>query len=76
MTLVAIGAFVIAFGGGLLLFRRPLTRWNARAGDAMKAEHIRQISEPNDGAPEYIVGVGALILTAGGAMVLIGAIQA
>ena len=75
MTLLWVGVIAIVLGGGLLLFRRPLTAWNARGADAMKSEHIRQVTEPNDGAPGYIVGVGALILVVGVVLAVIGAIQ-
>src|SRR4051812_28815648 len=58
MTLLWVGVFTVALGAGLLLFRRPLTTWNARGADAMRTEHIRQVTDPSDGYPRYIVGVG------------------
>lgn len=76
MTLLWVGVFAIIFGGGLLLFRRPLAAWNARTGNAMTSEHIRHVTEPFDGAPRYIVGVGALILVVGVVLVVIGAVHA
>ena len=76
MTLLWVGVFAIVFGGGLLLFRRPLTAWNARSADAMKSEHIRQVTEPFDGAPGYIAGVGGLILVVGVILAVVGAVQA
>ncbi len=75
MTLLAVGAFAVVLGGGLLLFRRPLTRWNARGADAMRSEHIRQVTEPSDGYPGAIVGVGALMLVVGVVLVVVGAVQ-
>ena len=76
MTFVWVGAIAIALGGGLLLFRRPLTAWNARGIDAMASEHIRRVAGPSDGAPGYIVGTGALLVVAGVVLVVIGALQA
>jgi hypothetical protein len=73
--LLAGGVFAIVLGGGLLLFRRPLTRWNARGADAMKSEHIRQVTEPSDGYPGAIVGVSTLVLIGGVVLVVIGATQ-
>ncbi|RBY81277.1 hypothetical protein DQ239_01290 [Blastococcus sp. TF02-09] len=60
----------------MLLFRRPLTRWNARTGNAMRSEHIRQVAEPFDGAPGYIAGGGGLMLAAGVVLAVVGALQA
>jgi hypothetical protein len=71
-----VGVLATAFGGSLLLFRRPLTAWNASAADATKSEHIRQVTQPNDGAPGYIVRVGGLILLVGVVLALIGVTQA
>lgn len=76
MTLVWVGAIAIALGGGLLLFRRPLTAWNARGMDAMASEHIRRVTEPSDGAPGYIVGTGGLLVAVGVVLTAIGALQA
>lgn len=75
MTLLAVGVIAIVLGGGLLLFRRPLTRWNARGADAMASEHIRQVTEPSDGYPGAIFGVGALMLVGGVVLIIIGAVQ-
>jgi hypothetical protein len=75
VTLLWVGVIAIVFGGGLLLFRRPLTTWNGRGADAMKSEHIRRVTEPNDGAPGYIVGVGGLILVVGVVLAVIGAVR-
>lgn len=76
MTLLWVGVFAVVLGGGLLLFRRPMTAWNARSEDAMTSEHIRRVTEPSDGAPGYIVGVGGLVLVVGVVLVVIGALQA
>jgi hypothetical protein len=76
LTLLWVGVFAIVLGGGLLLFRRPLTRWNARTGITMTSEHIRQVTEPFDGAPGYISGVGGLILVVGVVLAVVGAVQA
>jgi hypothetical protein len=73
MTLLWVGAIAAVLGGGLLLLRRPLTAWNARGADAMRSEHIRQVTEPSDGHPGYVVGVGALLLVLGVVLVVIGA---
>lgn len=74
MTLMWVGAIAMAFGGGLLVFRRPLTAWNARGADAMRSTHIREITDPSDGYPGYVVGVGALILGVGVVLVVVGAL--
>ena len=75
MTLLWVGMIGIVLGGGLLLFRRRLTAWNARGADTMRSEHIRQVAGPSDGHAGYIVGVGALILVIGVVLVVIGAVQ-
>jgi hypothetical protein len=75
VTLLWVGVVATVLGGGLLLVRRPLTAWNARGADAMRSRHIRQVTEPSDGHPGYIVGVGALILVIGLVLVVAGALQ-
>ncbi|SDF09099.1 hypothetical protein SAMN05660662_1063 [Blastococcus aurantiacus] len=75
MTLLWVGGFAVALGTGLLLFRRPLTAWNARGADAMRSRHKTQVSDPNDGYPRYIVGVGALILGVGVVLVVLGTLR-
>ena len=75
MTLLWVGGIAVVLGAGLLLFRRPLTAWNARGADAMASGHIRQVADPSDGYPRYIVGVGALILGIGVVLVVAGALR-
>ncbi|WP_116449509.1 hypothetical protein [Blastococcus litoris] len=72
MTLLWVGVVAILLGGALVVFRGPITAWNARGADAMKSEHVRRVTGPNDGAPRYVVGVGALILVVGVVLVVVG----
>lgn len=75
MTLLAVGLFSIALGGGLLLSRRPLAGWNARMSDQMTSQHIKDVAGPDEGAPRYIAGIGALILIAGVVLAAVGLSQ-
>jgi TRAP-type uncharacterized transport system fused permease subunit len=73
VTLLWVGLIASVLGGGVLVFRRPLTAWNARGADAMRSEHVRRVTESSDGYPGYVVGIGALVLVLGVVLAVIGA---
>ena len=75
MTLFWVGLMGVFSGGGLMLFRRPLAAWNGRTADAWKSEHIRRVTEPDDGAPGYFIGVSAFILVVGAVLMIVGLVQ-
>lgn len=60
MRLLAAGVTAKVLGGGLLLSRRPLTRWNARGADAMARVHIRQAPASGTSATSARDTVGRL----------------